>query len=65
MTIIDETVVAQLPAADVVQLELADIDERFHEMYGRDEAAWLPNQVAAYNTAIDSVWSAHPKGVAA
>ncbi|MFF6847054.1 hypothetical protein [Streptomyces antimycoticus] len=65
MTIIDETLIAQLPAADVVQLELADIDERFHRMFGRDEAGWLPSQVAAYNTAINSVWAAHPKGVAA
>ncbi|MFD8088726.1 hypothetical protein [Streptomyces malaysiensis] len=59
MTIIDEITVAQLPEADAVQLELADIDEHFHRMFGRDEAAWLPAQVAAYNRATNSVWATH------
>lgn len=59
MTIIDETLVAQLPKADVVQLELADTDEYFHELCGHDEAAWLPAQVAAYNRAINGVWATH------
>ncbi|GAA1065293.1 hypothetical protein [Streptomyces asiaticus] len=59
MTLIDEITVAGLPAADVVQYELADVDERFHTLFGRDETAWLPAQVTAYNAAINAVWAGH------
>ena len=46
-----------LPAADRLQFELAEVDEQFHLLYGRDEAQWFPLQIAAYNRAIDAVWA--------
>ena len=48
-----------LPAADRLQYELAEVDEHFHLLYGNDESAWLPLQIAAYNRAIDAVWATH------
>lgn len=67
MTIVDDFTVDAvrcLPEADRVQYELADIDEAFHLQFGRDESAWLPAQVAAYNRAIDAVWAAHQERAA-
>lgn len=46
-----------LPAEDRLQFELAEVDEQYHLLYGRDEAAWFPLQVRAYQRAIDAVWA--------
>lgn len=53
-----------LPAADRLQYELAEVDEQFHLLYGRDEARWFPLQIAAYNKAIDAVWNTHQPAAA-
>ncbi|TVL89825.1 hypothetical protein [Streptomyces sp. SAJ15] len=50
---------AVLTDADLLQLELVEADQQFHRVYGTDEAGWLPQQVAAYNAAMDAVWAAH------
>lgn len=48
-----------LPPADRLQYELAEVDEHFHLLYGRDESQWFPLQIRAYNRAIDAVWNTH------
>jgi hypothetical protein len=47
-----------VPAADLVQCEIARVDLEFHESYGRDESCWLPHEWEAYFKALASVQAA-------
>ncbi|MFL0393525.1 hypothetical protein ACH0CM_12450 [Streptomyces albus] len=47
---------AALPVADRIQLELADVDERFHRVHGPDDS-WLDGTWRAYDAAINDVWT--------
>lgn len=49
-----------LPPADRTQCELAEADQVFHTLFGRDETAWLPLQAAAYERHMTALRTADP-----
>lgn len=61
MTHLDAVTLLLLPPADRVQYELAEADAYFHDLFGRDETAWLPSERALYVTAIAAITSGGPE----
>ncbi|NGO69165.1 hypothetical protein [Streptomyces boncukensis] len=62
MLLVEERDLLGLPPADRAQLEIAEVDVQMHALYGRDEAAWLPAQVAAYLAAVAAVLTDYTEG---